>query len=77
MRKHLVSIPNSLHKKNCIDEMDEILNQISEFKQLVKTTRDSTDPAFIQEYRLFKQHIEWLSEDLKTSGKLYDPSDAS
>lgn len=44
--------------------MEKLLNQIAEFKKLAKTTTDATDPDFIQEYRLFKQYVEWVSEDL-------------
>ncbi|HED34655.1 MAG TPA: hypothetical protein ENJ08_10660 [Gammaproteobacteria bacterium] len=53
-----------LHKDYSIEDMELLLNQIAEFRDLVKATHDSTDPGFIQEYRLFKQYVEWVSEDL-------------
>ncbi|VAW59973.1 hypothetical protein MNBD_GAMMA11-884 [hydrothermal vent metagenome] len=47
-----------------IEDMESLLNQIADFKNLVKTTHNATDPGFIQECRLFKQYVKWVSEDL-------------
>jgi len=47
-----------------IEVMETLLNQINDFKNLLKATHDSTDPRFIQECRLFKQYVKWVSEDL-------------
>ena len=54
---------------SCIDDMEILLQQIAEFKELMRNTTNAADPAFIQEYRLFKQHVEWVSEDLTQSMK--------
>ena len=64
MNKHLSSAGVSQPDNSCIDELETLLNQIAEFRQLVKSASNSTDPALIQEYRLFKQYVEWKSEDL-------------
>ncbi|VAW58836.1 hypothetical protein MNBD_GAMMA08-1286 [hydrothermal vent metagenome] len=61
-----------MKNKSCIDEMDELLNQIADFKKLVKSSPDKSDPRFVQEYRLFKQHVEWVSEDLTASSYIVD-----
>ena len=64
MNNHLSSAGFSQPDNGCIDELETLLNQIAEFRQLVKSASNSTDPALIQEYRLFKQYVEWKSEDL-------------
>lgn len=63
------------HKNSscCIEDMEALLDQIAEFRYLVKTTENVSDPAFLQEYRLFKQHIEWVSEDLMQNSSLHKP----
>ncbi len=74
MKKHLTSLKKQ--RNSCsIDDMESLLSQIAEFKRLVKSTRDSTDPAFIQEYRLFKQYVEWISEDLVSDSYICGRSD--
>ncbi|VAW61969.1 hypothetical protein MNBD_GAMMA09-891 [hydrothermal vent metagenome] len=76
MKKHLTSLKKQ--RGNCsIDDMESLLSQIAEFKHLVKSTRDSTDPAFIQEYRLFKQYVEWISEDLVSDSYICGTADDS
>jgi len=67
MKKHLSSVNNARRKASCIDEMDALLNQITDFKKLVNATKDISDPSFKQEYRLFKQHVEWIIEDMSES----------
>jgi len=66
MKQRTPSISN-IKRKNCIDEMDALLDQISDFKRLIETTENITDSTFKQEYRLFKQHVEWVIEDIDTS----------
>jgi len=74
MKKHLSSINNNARSKaSCIDEMDALLNQINDFKKLVSTTADISDPGFKQEYRLFKQHVEWMIEDMSESCYIVTP----
>ena len=64
-RQRLVT--NTTKKTNCIDEMDALLDQIANFKTLIRSPYKTSDPVFLQEYRLFKQHVEWVSEDLAAS----------
>ena len=67
MKNHQRQVTNTTTKTNCIDEMDALLDQISDFKTLIRSPHKTSDPRFIQEYRLFKQHVEWVSEDLVAS----------
>jgi len=63
------------HKDYSIEDMESLLNQIADFRDLVKSTHDSTDPGFIQEYRLFKQYVEWVSEDLTSDSYICNLQD--
>ncbi|RDH81398.1 MAG: hypothetical protein DIZ80_15025 [endosymbiont of Galathealinum brachiosum] len=67
MKHHQHLVINTTKKTNCIDEMDALLDQIADFKKLIQSPHKASDPGFLQEYRLFKQHVEWVSEDLATS----------
>lgn len=52
-------------KKDCsIDEMEALLDQIANFKEFISKPHKASDPRFIEEYKLFKQYVEWVSEDL-------------
>lgn len=73
MKKSLSSVNNVRRKSSCIDEMDALLDQITDFKNLIKTTDDISDPNFKQEYRLFKQHVEWMIEDMSSSSYIVAP----
>lgn len=74
MKKHLVSIKSSRHDVSCIDDMEAYLNHIEEFKQLINTTKNRTDPGFVQEVQLFKQYVAWKSEDLTEDSHIYNPT---
>ncbi len=54
------------HTQNnsCIEEMEALLDQISEFRRAYPSHKKLTDPSFRQEFRLFQQHIKWVSDDL-------------
>jgi len=67
--KHKLARINNVKRKNCIDEMEAILNQISEFQKLIDSTDDNdiSSQNFKQEYRLLKQHVEWVMEDITDS----------
>lgn len=67
MKNHQRLVKNTTKKTNCIDEMDALLDQIADFKELIRSPHNASDPRFLQEYHLFKQHVEWVSEDLATS----------
>ncbi len=67
MKQQSPSIKSTQKKASCIDEMDTLLNQIIDFKELINTTKNVSDPRFKQEYHLFKQHVEWAIEDLNAS----------
>ncbi len=58
------SVKKLQNEVTCIDEMDALLDKIDEFKQLLHSQGQKPNPSFKQEYRLFKQHIEWVTEDL-------------
>ncbi len=73
MKRHLPSTENARHKSSCIDEMDALLNQITDFKKLINATENVSDPCFKQEYRLFKQHVEWVIEDLSSGSYIVSP----
>jgi len=60
--------------RSCIDEMDALLDCIAEFKSLLNSPHNISDPAFRQEYRLFKQHVEWVSEDFATNSYICGPN---
>jgi len=64
MKKRTSTVASLRRRKSCIDEMDTLLNQVVDFKKLIESTDNVSDPAFKQEYRLFKQHLEWAIEDL-------------
>lgn len=66
MNKHLVSAKNPPTKATSIDEMEALLDRIAEFKEFMNSSNNTSDPRVVQEYRLFKQYIEWVSEDLAT-----------
>ena len=51
---------------SCIDKMEALLDKISEFKTVCSSPDKKENPNFKQEYRLFQQHIKWVSEDLST-----------
>ena len=53
------------HRKptNPIEDMDGLLNQIQDFERLLENTSNRFDPSFQQEYRLFRQYIQWRVED--------------
>ena len=48
---------------NPIEDMDGLLNQIQDFERLLESTSNRLDPSFQQEYRLFRQYIQWRVED--------------
>jgi len=48
---------------NPIDDMDGLLNRLQDFELLFQKTHNRFDPAFQQEYRLFRQYIQWRVED--------------
>jgi len=73
MKKHLVSIKNSRRDACCIDDMEAYLNRIEEFKQLLNSTKNRSDPGFAQEVQLFKQYVTWKSEDLTEDSHIYNP----
>lgn len=52
-------------KRSCsIDVMEQLIDQIDEFKQLMEQSDNLSDPAFRQECRLFNQYIQWRIEDI-------------
>ncbi len=73
MKQHLSAIKNPHKKTSCIDEMDALLDQIVDFKKLINTTKNISDPRLKQEYRLFKQHVEWVIEDLNAGNYIVSP----
>jgi len=70
--------PSSINAKtkiSCIEEMDALLDQIVDFKKLIRATENISNPDFKQEYRLFKQHVEWVIEDLGASNYIVAPKE--
>ena len=64
MKDRLSSVKNIKNKDCCIDEMEDLLDQIADFKEFISKPHKTSDPRYIQEYKLFKQYVEWVSEDL-------------
>jgi len=57
----------------CIDEMEDLLDQIADFKKFISNPHNASDPRYQQEIRLFRQHVEWVSEDLASSSFISYP----
>lgn len=64
MKDRLSSVKNIKNKDCCIDEMEDLLDQIADFKEFINKPHKASDPRYIQEYKLFKQYVKWVSEDL-------------
>jgi len=64
MKNHVSSVKNFSDEDCCIDEMEDLLDQIADFKKLISKPHKASDPRYIQEYKLFKQYVKWVSEDL-------------
>ncbi|MDQ1363934.1 MAG: hypothetical protein QG652_1796 [Pseudomonadota bacterium] len=46
-----------------IDEMETLLGQLVEFESRIQKPGQLDSPAFRQEYRLFRQYLQWRLED--------------
>lgn len=46
-----------------IDEMETLLGQLNDFEKQIKKPGVLDNAAFRQEYRLFKQYLQWRLED--------------
>lgn len=46
-----------------IDEMETLLAQLRDFENQIKHPGKLETPAFRQEYKLFKQYLQWRIED--------------
>lgn len=46
-----------------IDEMNQLIEHISSFENLLNKTEDFKNPAFIKEYELFCQFIKFRTQD--------------
>ena len=54
----------TMRKNTCtIDEMETLLGQLHDFEKQIKNPQQVADPAFHQEYRLFRQYLQWRIED--------------
>ena len=74
MKNRIPSVNKDKKNKYSIEEMDTLLDQIADFKKLLNMPHDASDPEFKQEYRLFKQYIEWISEDLVNESYITVPN---
>jgi hypothetical protein len=64
MKQSLSSVKKMTPQESCIDEMEALLEKISHFKELINSADKPVTTDLKQEYRLFKQHVEWVIEDL-------------
>ena len=46
-----------------IEEMETLLGQLQDFESQIKKPGWLDNPAFRQEYRMFKQYLQWRIED--------------
>ncbi len=46
-----------------IEEMDQLIDHISSFENMINKTLDFSDPALIEEYKLFSQYIKYRTRD--------------
>jgi hypothetical protein len=54
-----------MRKSSCtIDEMETLLGQLRDFEKQIKNPRELSDPAFRQEYQMFRQYLQWRIEDI-------------
>jgi len=73
MKNHVPCVKNFKNKDHCIDEMEDLLDQIADFKKLISKPHKASDPRYIQEYQLFKQYVNWVSEDLVSTSYICKP----
>ena len=74
MKNRIPTVNKGKKIKSSIEEMETLLDQIADFEQLINTPHDASDPGFNQEFRLFKQYIEWVSEDLVNESYIIAPN---
>lgn len=56
---------NRAGKHDCgIDDMETLLDQLSEFESAILSRRNMNDPAIRQELQLFQKFIQWRIEDI-------------
>ena len=46
-----------------IREMDQLIDHLSSFENLINKAQDFSDPNLIKEYRLFRQYIKYRTRD--------------
>jgi len=52
-------------KNDCtIDDMEMLLNQLSEFENIIRSGARMSDPALRQEVQMFQQFILWRIQDI-------------
>jgi hypothetical protein len=50
-----------------IEEMEALLSQLHDFESQIKKPGSLYNPAFRQEYKMFKQYLQWRIEDFNTA----------
>jgi putative hemolysin len=51
----------------CIDDMEELLQQLNDFETQLQQAQRLNAPAFRQEYAMFSKYLKWRLEDLHRS----------
>ena len=53
-----------MRKPSCtIDEMETLLGQLRDFEKQIRNPGKLSSPAFRQEYRMFRQFLQWRIDD--------------